>query len=133
MIPIVEMSDYFRWLSYSDYLRFSFGSSIATVYGFDRCDQTKVLNHTKADWNEIIPESAMAQISNSNVINANALFSTLNILSGEVSNDTQSVALTNFDLNNDTLYEGLVLLIIILFVNRLFTYLLLFRKVKALK
>jgi hypothetical protein len=81
---------------------------------------------------QIIPESAMNKINNSTVINANELLSTLNFFSGEVSNETQSIALTNNGLNDDKLYEGLAILVAIMISYRVITYLFLLRKVKAL-
>jgi hypothetical protein len=74
----------------------------------------------------------MNKINNSTVINANQLLSTLNFFSGEVSNETQSIALANYGLNDDKLYEGLAILVVILISYKVITYLFLLRKVKAL-
>jgi len=132
MIPIDQMPQYFQWLSYVNYIRFSLESSIADIYGFGRCEDSIVSNLTISDLTEAIPKSVMDQISNSNVINANAFLSTLNYFSGEVSNETQSIALINYGLNDDNLYEGIILLVIIMIAYRIFTYLFLLRKIRAL-
>jgi len=132
MIPVDKMPEFFRISSYINHVRFGLESSIAAIYGFNRCSENSVRNQTKTDWNQIIPEFAMNKINNSTVINANQLLSTLNFFSGEVSNETQSIGLTNYGLNDDKLYEGLAILVVILISYRVITYLFLLRKVKAL-
>jgi hypothetical protein len=126
------MPEVFRVTSYLNHFRFGLESSMAAIYGYNRCSENSVINQSKADWKKIIPESAMNEINNSTVINANELLSTLNFFSGEVSNETQSIALTNYSLNDDKLYEGLAILVVILISYRVITYLFLLRKVKAL-
>ncbi len=132
MIPVDNMPKFFRLSSYINHIRFGLESSIVTIYGYNRCSENSFRNQTKTDWMQIIPESAMNKINNSTVINANELLSTLNFFSGEVSNETQSIALTNNGLNDDKLYEGLAILVAIMISYRVITYLFLLRKVKAL-
>jgi hypothetical protein len=132
MIRVDKMPEVFRVSSYINHVRFGLESSITAMYGYNLCSVNSVRNQTKTDWKKIIPESAMNKINNSTVINANALLSTLNFFSGEVSNETQSMALTNYGLNDDKLYEGLAILVAIYISYRVITYLFLLRKVKAL-
>jgi len=132
MLPINEMPDYFRWISWGNFMRFGLESSVADIYGYDRCGETSHMVHNKTDWTKVIPMSAMMEIYNSEVINTNALVSTLNFFSGEVSNQTQSIALVKFGYTDSNLYEGIAMLLLIMTAYKILTYFFLWKKVRAI-
>jgi hypothetical protein len=131
LIRIDSMPEYLRWPSYVNYFRYGFNSLVVDVYGFGRCDKSPDLSHNKTNWIEAIPMPTLIEIYTSDKVNVEALLSALKVFTGEDFNQTESIGLTFFDLEDYNLYEGIVGLIVLMIAFRVLTYFFILKKVKS--
>lgn len=135
MHRIDDMPNYLRWISYTDYIRFGMESSLPTVYGYDRC--LKVSKEAEQiDWLSMIPTKAIERIVsdyNNNVtkaVNPTQLLGLIELISGKEGEDTMSIAMTSFGVDDDNLYKGIAMLVVLVLGFYTVTYLFLFKKVR---
>jgi len=111
---------------------------MAIIYGFDRCKESKFEDKFDFKYHFFRPIFA----NNTNHFNNELFdkFENLNITSlqtvlkqvtGQASNNNKSIALINYGLSDDHLWNGITMLMIIMIVNSVLTYILLLVKVRT--
>jgi hypothetical protein len=125
---------YFRWYTYTNYFKYGLEASMAIIYGFDRCKESKFqdkydffrpifANNTNHFNNELFDKFENLNITSLQLV--------LKQVSGQTSNNNKSMALINYGLSDDHLWNGILMLMIIMTVNSVLTYILLLVKVRT--
>ncbi|CAG2101883.1 unnamed protein product [Medioppia subpectinata] len=120
MIPVKDMGNGFRHLTYGNFMRFALEGNAIAIYGFNRCAGDRH-NRTAIDWSALIPADRMTAILASDHINADALMNTMSLFSGQVSDEAQSVIMTKMDYHDNDMYRAIVMLVVILIVYKVGT------------
>ncbi len=129
---------YFKPITYISYLRYSFEAYISVLYGYDRCVFDPNLanqTNTKPEWFDFLSQALAPQIGGTEGESnpENFIQTLMDNLSGQFSaaskGDYQSVVMSQFQVDEQSLILNLVILGLFFVVLRVMTYFILLWKV----